>query len=60
MLRGREIEEDSYPLHMTGCATTLPAEEERDVVAELYEIVAEVTGKPTQEKGQKRRIGFLD
>ena len=42
----------------SGCATTLPVEHERDLVAELRAVVAEVTGKPC-EAPVKPRIGFV-
>jgi hypothetical protein len=41
-----------------GMATTLPVDCERDLVAELYAVVAEVTGNPC-EAPTKPRIGFL-
>ena len=41
----------SYPLHMLGSISTLPAEEQNDAVAKLHQVVREVTGKP--------RMGFL-
>lgn len=51
-------DEYSYSLHMSGCATTLPAEDEDEVIAALHAIVREVTGQPV-EKPQPRRIGFV-
>lgn len=41
-----------------GMMTTLPVEHERDRVAELRAVVAEVTGKPV-ESTPTVRIGFL-
>lgn len=42
----------------SGYVSTLPTREERDVVAELREVVEEVTGKPVDQE-PKRRIGFV-
>lgn len=41
-----------------GTATTLHVDEERDNVAELRAVIAEVTGKPC-EAPAKPRMGFL-
>lgn len=51
-------DEYSYLLHMTGQATTLPAEDENDVIRKLHAVIAEVTGKPV-EKPAPRSIGFM-
>jgi len=51
-------DEYSYTLHMSGQATTLPVDEEDDVVARLHAVVEEVTGKPVA-KPEPRRIGFV-
>lgn len=47
-----------YPLHLTGYASTLPADEANDVVARLHAVVREVTGKEV-ETPPKARMGFL-
>lgn len=51
---------DGYeaPVGGSGMATTLPVEHERDVVAEMHNVVAEITGKPLPQP-EPRRIGFL-
>jgi hypothetical protein len=49
---------DSYPLHSTGTASTLPAEDENEAVRLLREVVKEVTGRDVDEPS-KPRIGFL-
>lgn len=49
---------DSYPLHSTGSATTLPAEAENEAVLLLHEAVKEVTGRDV-DAPVKPRIGFL-
>ena len=41
-----------------GMASTCPDSPERDLVAELHEVVTEVTGKPSAPK-PKPRIGFV-
>lgn len=51
-------DEYSYPLHMIGSISTLPAEEENQAVLDLRDVVEEVTGKPV-EVPAKPRIGFL-
>jgi hypothetical protein len=51
-------DEYSYPIHTTGAASTLPYEEPRDLVAELHEVVKEITGQDVQRQ-PKARIGFL-
>lgn len=51
-------DEYSYPVHTTGTASTLPAEQEDDVVARLHAVVKEITGKDV-EVPPKARIGFL-
>lgn len=48
----------SYPIHMVGSITTLPPEQESDVVRLLHDVVEEVTGKPVYAQ-EKQRIGFL-
>ena len=55
---GEVDSEYSYPVHMTGTATTLPHDADRDVVAELHAVIEEITGKPV-EKQKRLRIGFL-
>lgn len=50
-------DEYTYSLHMTGQATTLPAEEEDDTIKRLHQVVAEITGKPVEQPA-KPRIGF--
>jgi hypothetical protein len=49
---------DSYSLHMSGQASTLPAEEENETVRMLREVVKEITGRDV-EQPTKPRIGFL-
>ena len=50
---------DSYSLHMSGSASTLPAEDaEDDIIKQLHAVVAEITGKPV-EAPERRRMGFL-
>lgn len=51
-------DEYAYPLHMTGCATTLPEEPQDDVIAQLHAVVKEVTGRDV-EQPPKPRMGFL-
>lgn len=51
-------DEYSYTLHMTGYSSTLPAEEEDDIVARLHAVVKEVTGKAV-EQPVKARMGFV-
>lgn len=48
----------SYPLHMTGAASTLPPEAPDDAVARLHAVVKEITGKAV-EVPPKPRMGFL-
>ena len=48
----------SYPLHTNGAASTLPADPERDIGAELRAVLKEVTGEDVPAP-QKQRIGFL-
>lgn len=48
----------TYPMHMTGQATTLPVEQEDDVINRLHEVVKEITGIEVV-KAEKPRIGFL-
>lgn len=43
---------------MMGYASILPVEQENDLVRQLRDVVAEVTGKPVDEP-IKQRIGFL-
>lgn len=50
--------EYSYPLHVTGMASTLPAKPEDEVIRQLHQAVKDVTGKDV-EKPVKQRIGFL-
>jgi hypothetical protein len=49
---------ESYPVHSTGTASTLPAEQEDEVVRLLREVVKEVTGRDVEQPA-KPRIGFL-
>lgn len=51
-------DEYSYPLHLTGFASTLPAEEEDDTISRLHDVVREITGRPV-ETPAKPRMGFL-
>ena len=51
-------DEYTYPMHMTGQATTLPVGQEDDVIKRLHEIVKEVTGIEIH-RPEKPRIGFL-
>lgn len=51
-------DEYSYPLHVTGTASTLPAEAQDEVIAQLHAIVKEVTGQAV-EVPEKPRMGFL-
>jgi hypothetical protein len=53
-----EGDTDSYSLHMSGQASTLPAEEENETVRMLREVVKEITGRDV-EQPMKPRIGFL-
>lgn len=48
----------SYPLHMLGSVSTLPATAEDDVIARLHQAVKDVTGKDV-EAPPKPRMGFL-
>jgi len=48
----------SYPLHLQGHVSTLPADDSYDVVAALHAVVLEVTGKPV-DVAPKPRMGFL-
>lgn len=51
-------DEYSYTLHMTGFASTLPADDQaEDVVAQLRKIVEEVTGKPLPQ-APAAKLGF--
>ena len=50
--------DDNAPLAGVGTASTLPAANERDLVAELRSVVEEVTGKPVKASEPTRRIGF--
>lgn len=50
--------EYSYPLHMTGSASTLPESDGEDVIARLHEAVKDATGIEIH-RPQKPRIGFL-
>lgn len=51
-------DEYSYPLHMSGTATTLPAEDENAAVLALRECVKEVTGKDVVAPA-RNPIGFV-
>ncbi len=51
-------DEYSYPLHVTGTASTLPPEAESEAIALLHAAVKEVTGRDV-EPPQKPRMGFL-
>lgn len=51
-------DEWTYPLHMSGQATTLHQDEPEDIVERLRAVVEEVTGKPI-ERPAKPRMGFL-
>lgn len=55
-------DEYSYPLHMTGTATTLyrddPEEAGDKAVRDLHAVVEEVTGKPV-DKPARARVGFM-
>ena len=54
-----ETDEYSYPLHISGSATTLSiGDEGNEAVRLLRECVKEVTGKDVEDP-PKRRIGFL-
>lgn len=48
----------SYPLHLQGSASTLPAPVEDDVIARLHAVVKEVTGKDVA-RTEKPKMGFL-
>ena len=49
--------EYSYPVHMTGQASTIPGEPERTAIERLHDVVEEITGKPVDRP--PKRIGFL-
>jgi hypothetical protein len=51
-------DEYSYPLHMQGSVSTLPAPREDDVIERLHQAVKDVTGKEV-EIPPKPRMGFL-
>lgn len=51
-------DEYSYPLHMQGSVSTLPASREDDVIEQLHQSVKDVTGKEV-EVPAKPRMGFL-
>ena len=53
-----DSDEYSYPLHMTGQASTLPKEDQEDIVERLHNVVEEVTGKPVK-RPAARSIGFM-
>lgn len=53
-----EQDEFSYPLHMSGAASPLPAEQQDDTIARLHAVIKEITGKDV-EKPIKPRMGFL-
>lgn len=56
---GDDFDEWSYPLHMMGYASTLPAEEDaHDPVVDLHNVVEEITGRAVA-KPEPRRIGFI-
>ena len=48
----------SYTVHQTGSVSTLPAEPEDETVAQLHQVVFEITGKRV-EPPVKPRMGFL-
>lgn len=57
MIRADE-ESYSYPLHLSGSVSTLPAEEDPDeIIKRLHAVVREVTGKDV-EQTEKPRMGF--
>ena len=51
-------DEYSYPLHMSGSASTLPPVDADDIVAKLHAVILEVTRKPVVQP-EKPRMGFL-
>lgn len=53
-----EDAEYSYPLHLQGACSTLPAAEVNDTIAKLHAVIKEITGKDV-EVPVKARIGFL-
>lgn len=57
---GDDVQDEySYPLHMSGQASTLPSEDGADeIIKRLHQAVEDVTGKPV-EQPPRRRIGFL-
>lgn len=48
----------SYTVHQTGSVSTLPTEPEDQTIADLHQVVFEVTGKRV-ETPEKPRMGFL-
>ena len=48
----------SYAVHQTGSVSTLPAEPENETVAQLHQVVFEITGKRV-EPPVKPGMGFL-
>lgn len=57
---GDDVQDEySYPLHMSGQVSTLPADDDaEDIIRRLHQAVEDVTGKPVEQPA-KRRIGFL-
>ncbi len=51
-------DEYSYSLHMTGMATTLPADHDDDIVERLRKAIEDATGKPI-DRPTKNPIGFV-
>lgn len=51
-------DEHSYTVHQTGSVSTLPAEPENETVAQLHQVVFEITGQRV-EPPVKPRMGFL-
>lgn len=48
----------SRSLGGSGMATTLPVDEESDIIKRLHDVIAEITGKPVIQP-EKARIGFI-
>lgn len=57
-ITGDEDAEYSYPLHLQGACSTLPAEEPDDTISQLHAVIKEITGKDV-EPPARARIGFL-
>lgn len=58
MVTGDNLADYSYPLHASGYASTLPVDDELDIIKALHDVVREVTGKEVG-RPPKPRIGFL-